>query len=154
MEVLIFVDGSCIGNPGETGVGVTFLVNNQVKMLAKYFGFGTNNTAELKAAVLALRSIKNKTLTVNLLTDSQLVKGFLSEGWKPKANKRLVAELLSLASEFENFSVTKVKAHSKDGSQESFWNNRADELARWAAITKEDFSAKWRLNDFNFRKGE
>lgn len=147
MEVQIYVDGSCINNPGQTGVGVAFLANNQVKLLARYTGFGTNNIAELKASILALRSIKNKALKVNLFTDSQLVKGFLVEGWKPKANKKFVVELLRLALEFEEFTVTKVKAHSSDGSVNSFWNNCVDKLARGAATSKEDFSAKWELTE-------
>lgn len=145
MEIQVYTDGSCLGNPGKTAVGVAFLVNDQVKVLAKYTGFGTNNTSELKAAVLALKSIKNKSLNVKLHSDSQLVVGFLSQNWKPKANKKLVAELLSLALEFEEFEVIKVRAHSKDGSRHSFWNNCVDKLARDAAVTKEYYSAKWVL---------
>lgn len=145
MEVQIFVDGSCLGNPGSIAVGVVFLVGNRVKVLAKYFGFGTNNTAELRAAILALKTVRNKSLAIRLHTDSALVKGFLSEGWKPKANKKLVVELRDLASKFEDFEVIKVKAHCKDGSYYSFWNNRADELARNAAVTKENFDMAWVL---------
>lgn len=147
MKVQVYSDGSCVNNPGETGVGVVLLVNNQVKVLAEYTGFGTNNTAEIKAAILALKSIKNKALRVRLLTDSQLVVGFLSKGWKAKANKRLAAELLCLASGFKEFEVVKVRAHQRDNSHHSFWNNCADCLAKGAVASKEDFTKKWRLND-------
>lgn len=144
-EVQVYVDGSCLGNPGPIAVGVVFLVKGQVKVLSEYFGFGTGNIAEIKAAILALKSIKNKSLKVVLYSDSQLVVGMLSKGWKAKANKKLVSELLCLASGFKEFEVLKVKAHSNDGSRESFWNDCCDKLAKGAVASKESFSAKWFL---------
>lgn len=145
MKVRVFADGSCVGNPGPTAIGVVFLVNSQVRVVSKYTGYGTNNTAEIKAAILALASIRNKSLSVTLYTDSQLVVGFLSQNWRAKANKKLVSELVSLAIGFKKFKVVKVRAHQKVDSYHSFWNDCADKLAKGAVMSKGNFSKKWNL---------
>lgn len=56
-KIIAFVDGAARGNPGEAGAGVVFkdAEGNVVERHALYLGTATNNMAEYKALILALR---------------------------------------------------------------------------------------------------
>ena len=56
-KIVAFVDGAARGNPGEAGAGVVFkdAEGNVVERHALYLGTATNNMAEYKALILALR---------------------------------------------------------------------------------------------------
>ena len=53
-KIVIYTDGGSRGNPGPSAVG--FVINN--KEYAEYIGEGTNNEAEYKAVIYALKKIK------------------------------------------------------------------------------------------------
>lgn len=128
-NVKIYTDGSCSGNPGPMGVGIVIIdVDTGVKKeFSKAIGHGTNNIAELSAAIIGLSLLRcPRETNVELYTDSALVIGFCGD-WKPKKNTELVSELRRLFQECNNFKAIKVKGHSDD-----IMNNRADELARAA----------------------
>ena len=63
-------------------------------------------------------------------TDSAYSIGVLSEGWKVKENRELVASIQALMREFSDLQFVKVRGHS--GLPE---NERVDQLAR-DAITR------------------
>ena len=89
----------------------------------------TNNVAELKAIQAGLERIKNRRLAVRLFTDSSYAYGLLALGWKPKKNQALVAAIRSLAAEFDDLKLIKVKGHAGHEG-----NERADFLATSAVI--------------------
>jgi len=133
--VNIYTDGACRGNPGQGGWGVLIEYGDISK---EYFGGEkntTNNKMELKAAIEALKVLKEP-CKVNLTTDSKYVMhGITSwiEGWKnnnwknaakkPVKNKDLWVELDMLANK-HFISWNWVKGHAGHPG-----NEIADELA-------------------------
>ena len=54
MEITIYTDGACVGNPGPGGWGAVILYENQKKELFGGDKLTTNNRMELTAAIKAL----------------------------------------------------------------------------------------------------
>ena len=83
-EVLIYTDGSCLGNPGPGGYGVILSYKGHIRELAQGFIRTTNNRMELMAVIVGLSSLKEP-CNVTITTDSQYVKNGMTswlEGWK------------------------------------------------------------------------
>jgi ribonuclease HI len=59
-ELIIFTDGGSRGNPGKSAIGIVILdKNNKIILTHKEFlGIGTNNQAEYKAIIKALKLAK------------------------------------------------------------------------------------------------
>jgi ribonuclease HI len=75
-KVIAFVDGASRGNPGEAGAGVIFkdAEGNVVERHARYLGKATNNMAEYKALILALRRAGELGVTsLQVYSDSELL---------------------------------------------------------------------------------
>lgn len=125
-RVNAYTDGACSGNPGPGGIGVVLISGNHLREITKPVGYCTNNIAEIQAVVYALQILKHPENTdVSLFTDSQLVHGLLTQGWKAKANQDLVGLMRDLANRCSSLQVVKVKGHNGDPL-----NERADVLAR------------------------
>ena len=60
MNLKIYTDGACRGNPGICAIAFMILDNEDrtVKTYSEYIGKGTNNQAEYKALINALESAK------------------------------------------------------------------------------------------------
>lgn len=139
-RVQIITDGSCRGNPGPGGWAAILRYNQHEKEIWGCEPHTTNNRMELRAAIEALRTLKQK-CEVEVVTDSEYVKngitswihGWKRKGWKTAAGKPVVNQDLwqDLDKEVERHQVvwtwTKGHASHKD-------NNRCDELATRAAI--------------------
>jgi ribonuclease HI len=108
--------------------------------MSGFLGHGTNQTAELNAAIHSLRSLPEN-VTAILVSDSQYVlkgltewrKGWEARGWKnsqkkPIANKAL---WISLFSEYDKRKVTCKWVRGHNGQEH---NERADTLATMALI--------------------
>ena len=106
MNIKIYTDGACSGNPGIGGWGAVILIED-TKPILLYGGSDhtTNNQMELTAAIEALKYFK-KNSSINLFTDSKYVKdgieswvvNWKKNGWKtaskkPVKNKMLWVEL-------------------------------------------------------------
>ena len=138
-EVLIYTDGSCLGNPGPGGYGAILIYGKHRKELSDGFLLTTNNRMELMAAIVALESL-NRACHVELWTDSQYVRQGITlwiDNWKKNAwrtsQKKPVKNVdlwqrLDLARLKHQISWHWVKGHS--GHPE---NERCDVLAREAA---------------------
>ena len=128
--VHIYVDGSCLGNPGPGGVGVVWQTAGKTSEVAEPLeGTTTNSRAELSAVALALDELADgeKLRKLKLYTDSQYVVNMVVKKYRAAANKQLVAYVRERV-EALDVDIIKVPGHDR------VWaNERADELAREAA---------------------
>ena len=140
-EIIAYTDGACSGNPGPGGWGVILQAKDGLVLIKERELFGgekdtTNNRMELIAAISCLESLEKPT-TLTLFTDSNYVKGGITEWmktwkkneWKTAGKKSVkyvdLWKRLDKARQKHNVTWKWVKGHS--GQTE---NERADELAR------------------------
>ncbi|MHC5020327.1 MAG: ribonuclease HI [Planctomycetota bacterium] len=138
MEVVIYTDGACRGNPGPGGWGALLAAGGKLKELKGADRSTTNNRMELLAAIEALDALTGPSRVV-LYTDSNYVKGGITEwmrnwkrnGWRTAAKKPVKNQdlwrRLDAAAERHEIEWHWVKGHSGDPG-----NDRADELANEA----------------------
>ena len=143
-EYTAYTDGSCLGNPGSGGWAVILLDSARKKGAWPQERSGsapytTNNRMELQAAIEAMTLVP-KGSSIKIFTDSNYVKqgittwihGWKRNGWRT-SNKSAVKnrdqwiELDSLRQQ------RKVEWQWVKGHASNKWNNRADELARYAS---------------------
>ncbi len=135
-HILIYTDGACQGNPGPGGWAALLKWKDHEKEIFGGETETTNNRMELKAAIEALKSLK-ESCSVDLYTDSQYVKkgitewieGWQERGWKNAAKKAVknqdLWEELSLVVKTHTIQWHWIKGHA--GQPE---NERVDALAR------------------------
>jgi ribonuclease HI len=141
-KVIMYTDGSCLGNPGPGGYGALLIFGKHQKSLKKGFIHTTNNRMELMAPIAGLNALSEK-CSIDLYTDSQYVKNGINQwitGWK-KNNWRTSAKkpvknvdlwkALDQACSKHEIKWHWVKAHS--GHTE---NELVDDLAREAATSE------------------
>ena len=139
----VYTDGACSGNPGSGGWGAIVITDSIIKFSGNEEKT-TNNRMELKAAIMGL-SKSNINSKVILYTDSKYVKdgitkwisNWKSNNWitsskKPVKNQDLWKQLDDLNDRY-NVEWKWVKAHQDNVSDDSIYNNMADELARLGA---------------------
>jgi len=136
MEVEIWTDGACSGNPGPGGWGAVLRFGERERELSGGAAQTTNNRMELLAAIEALNALK-RPCDVLLHTDSRYVmdgindwiRGWKARGWKTAAKKPVKnADLwqdLDAANSRHRVRWHWVKGHAGDAG-----NERADQLAR------------------------
>ncbi len=134
--IIVFTDGSCLGNPGPMGIGIVMTCAGHRLEVSEFLGEGTNNVAELTAVLRALELIKDPNRTVILYTDSRYVIGMIG-GWKAKSNQQLIQKIQNACRRFPDLRIRKVTAHT--GQAE---NERCDELAKTAVRNRT--SSTWR----------
>ena len=142
--IVVYTDGSSLGNPGPGGWGYVCVENNiETYSHSGSEAHSTNNKMELTAAIEGLEYTKENNHSkkvVNVYTDSNYVKNGITKwiinwkknGWKTKQgkdvmNKDLWVRLDSVAS--KDIEWKWVKAHNGN-----YFNEKVDELAREAAI--------------------
>ena len=84
VDIQIFTDGACRGNPGPGGWGVILRSGSHEKELFGGERSTTNNRMELRAAIEGLAALKRPS-RVTVTTDSQYVRQGITqwiEGWK------------------------------------------------------------------------
>ncbi len=111
MKNIIYTDGGSRGNPGPSAIGVYFETLD--KKYFEYLGIATNNDAEYKAIVFALKkckslighesSLKN---SIEIRSDSQLVVNQLSGRFKLKEESlfKYFIEIWNLKQEYKSVS--------------------------------------------------
>ena len=136
--IIIYTDGSSIGNPGPGGYGIVMLVEGEgyKKEFSQGFKLTTNNRMELLAVIIALEKIKIKNSNVTIFTDSKYVSDAVEKEWvfdwekknfKNKKNPDLWVRFLKIYNEH------KIKFHCVKGHSNDFYNDRCDLLANNAA---------------------
>ena len=91
-RVTVYTDGACRGNPGPGGWGVVLKSSGRTRELLGAQQDTTNNRMEMRAAVEALRVLKEP-CEVEIVTDSNYLMNGMQEwmedwkrrGWKTKA---------------------------------------------------------------------
>jgi len=141
VDLIVYTDGACSGNPGPGGWGALMVAREGQKTLKERDLCGgeahtTNNRMELMAAINALEALDRPT-TLTIVTDSAYVKGGVTgwihgwkrNGWKTSARKPVrnvdLWQRLDTAQARHTIKWEWVKGHA--GHPE---NERADELAR------------------------
>ncbi len=125
---IIFSDGGARGNPGPSGIGAVITDEAGVLLaeISQYLGFGTNNQAEYKALLSALKKAVELGLEeVECRLDSELVVKQLNREYKVK-NKELAPlflEIHNISLSFKKISFTHIRRE---------FNKEADRLANEA----------------------
>ena len=136
MDIVIYTDGSALGNPGPGGYGVVLLSPPFRKELSAGYRLTTNNRMELLAVITALEALKYDGCNVVIYSDSQYVVNAVEKGWifgwekkgfKDKKNPDLWRRFLKVYRR-HNVRFSWVKGHA--GTPE---NERCDVMAVAAA---------------------
>lgn len=143
-KIIIYTDGSCLGNPGSGGWAAILKVEgtDARRELAGGFSKTTNNRMEIISVLEALKQLREP-CEVSIFSDSQYVCNTISKGWiygwhrhgwiksdkQPVKNVDLWQKLLPLLSQH------KVTFHWLRGHAGHQDNERCDKLAR-------DFASK------------
>ena len=81
-KVIVYTDGGALNNPGPAAIGVVIKTTGKLfpKKYSEYIGKATNNQAEYKALIFALRKLKSlfgkkkiKDLNIEFHLDSKLL---------------------------------------------------------------------------------
>jgi ribonuclease HI len=140
LNMQLFSDGACSGNPGPGGWGVVLIKHNRI--LKESSGFSpktTNNRMELQAAIEGIKLAKNHSKIFTLFTDSIYVKEGITKwyfawqknNWKGgKVKNTDLWMLLYQESHLCQIDWQWIKGHSGQ-----IYNERADYLARQAIKT-------------------
>ncbi|PKL36656.1 ribonuclease HI [Candidatus Peregrinibacteria bacterium HGW-Peregrinibacteria-1] len=132
MNIDIYTDGSCIGNPGPGGWAAIINVDGVEYEISGNEPDTTNNRMEMMAMIEALNWLKDRldrldnfnNAKITIYSDSNLIVKTLTDGWKRKANLDLW-EKIDKVRGFANIRWVWVKAHANNKT-----NNRVDELAQ------------------------
>lgn len=139
-EIIIFTDGSSLGNPGPGGWGAIVAEGETVFELGGAEKHTTNNRMELTAVIEALHPIKNKSGNVIIYTDSSYVirgitqwisdwkkRDWMTKAKKPVENRDLWEKLDLLVSERTSLGTTSWE--HVGGHVGVAGNERVDEIA-------------------------
>jgi len=123
-KYILYVDGAITGQHAPTGVGVVVLQNDEIIAQGAFAaGVGTNQTAEILAAVAGLRMIPAGSVA-EIRSDSQYVVCTMRDGWRRKANHEYWTLLDEAALAMAEVTWTHVRGHNGDKH-----NEMADRLA-------------------------
>jgi ribonuclease HI len=113
MQISIYADGACWGNPGPAAIGAVLKGpdNRILAEISESIGIGTNNQAEYKAVITALNVCKDMHVDeVVLYIDSELVIRQFAGRYKVKnpALKPLYTELIQLSKKYRRFEIMQI----------------------------------------------
>ena len=137
-KVILYVDGSCSGDPGEGGAGVVVKGEHgkTIAYFKEYLGMVTNNRAEYQALILGLREALRlgiREVEVNL--DSELVVNQVNGMYRIRDAqlKALEEEVRRLLGRYSRWVVQYIPREN---------NREADRLAREAVRDKRRSSGR------------
>lgn len=125
----VYCDGAYSPARDVSGSGIVIVKDNKVVMkFGKKFQGGTNNTAELCAVILSMRSFKAPVDKITIYSDSMYIIGTITKNWKRNKNLKLWQQFDvcydSLTKLCPDISFVWVKGHNDNP-----YNNLADRLA-------------------------
>lgn len=127
-KAIVFTDGGARGNPGPAGIGAVIYDDRRqiVAEISEYLGETTNNQAEYRALIAALKKVRElAVIEIECYLDSELVVRQLNGEYKVK-NKDLAPlflEIHNLRLGFKKISFTHIPREE---------NREADRLANEA----------------------
>ncbi len=83
-SIIVYTDGSALGNPGPGGYGIVLRSGNYRKEFSQGFTYTTNNRMELLAVIVALEKLKIPQSKVKVYSDSKYVVDAVEKGWLRK----------------------------------------------------------------------
>lgn len=160
MDIKIYTDGACSGNPGPGGwacILSTILTDGRVYEIKKYGGYRltTNNRMEIASIIFALSSLNGTGHNVEVISDSKYVcdafnkhwiDNWRENGWKKASGKLPNADMwrtLWNLYTMHNIKFTWIKGHASNS-----YNNECDRLAVMARQDKNNLKV-----DINYEKG-
>lgn len=135
-KVIIYTDGACSGNPGDGGWAAILKYGEHEKYISGYEANTTNNQMELKAAIEALKCLKEP-CEVELYSDSAyLINGFEKkwlEKWKRNGwinSSKDEVKNIDLWKELDRLnSIHRIEWIKVKGHSDNEYNNRCDKMA-------------------------
>ncbi len=159
-SLIIFTDGSSLGNPGPGGWGA-LLIQKQIGETIELGGskeVTTNNEMELTAILSALAYAMNNTNTIHIFTDSQYgingitkwVHGWKKNGWKTKGGGEVKNSFYfkNIDSLLEERGRDTVHFHHVAGHVGIAGNERVDDIARGLAEGQNVELFRGRLDEY------
>lgn len=129
-EFRIYTDGGARGNPGPAGIGVVIEGYDHSGLLIKkefkeFIGEATNNEAEYKAVIFALRKLKqligrakSKMAKLKIYVDSELLAKQLNGKYKIKDKnlQPLFLEIWNLKQDFNEVAIENIPREKNKGA--------------------------------------
>ncbi len=136
-EIIIYTDGSALGNPGPGGWAVVIKLPDQpIIELSGHESFSTNNRMEMMALLSALNWLKKhpaKNNIVKIHSDSLLVIKSLTANWKKKANLDLWQKIYEILDGLPAYHSGQIYFNWVKGHAGILLNERCNILAITAA---------------------
>jgi ribonuclease HI len=136
--ILIYTDGSSLGNPGPGGWAAILKLNGKVKEISGGVKYSTNNRMELTAVIEALECIKFDKYPIKIYSDSRYVVDAINKGWlnkwiktsslKTRINSDLWIKFLEVY-KFKDIEFHWIKSHNAHPE-----NEKCDRMAKAEAL--------------------
>lgn len=127
-KIVIYTDGSCLGNPGAGGWGALIMTDKEEVVLRGGEPDTTNNRMEMTAVLEALKWLVGNGVghDAEIFSDSSLVVNSIKEGWKRKKNHDIWEEIDKARADLKNVNI---KWHWVKGHADNKFNQRVDKIA-------------------------
>ena len=116
-KITVYTDGSALNNGSpDSGCGwaCKLIYRGHEKMKSGGDKGKTNNVMEMTAVLQAMRTITDKSIPVEVFSDSKYVVETLNENFKIKKNVELWRELMEEKGKFVDVQFIWVRGHDKD----------------------------------------
>lgn len=116
-KITVYTDGSALNNgSSDSGCGwACKLIYGSRELMKSGVDKGkTNNVMEMTAVLQAMRAITDKSIPVEVFSDSKYVVETLNGNFKIKKNAELWREIMAEKAKFADIKLILVKGHDKD----------------------------------------
>jgi len=125
----LFTDGASKGNPGQSGIGIAIILNDEIiEEISENIGITTNNIAEYTAMMKGIkRLIELGIKKVEAFSDSELLVKQINGIYSVKNEnlKKLHRQILSLIKNFDSFTLKHIPREE---------NQLADKLSKKGSL--------------------
>ena len=130
-KIIVYTDGSALNNGSpDSGCGwaCKLIYKGREKVKSGGDKGKTNNVMEMTAVLQAMRAITNKSIPVEVFSDSKYVVETLNGNYQIRKNAELWQELMTEKNKFADIRFVWVKGHDKNKH-----NNDVDRVANMEA---------------------